>query len=113
MLDEIAFVWTRKGSTSVLDSFRYSVVTGVASSDNDRSGGISYRSELANAHFEVRITLNQRWEDMDQSEQNSISEGLNKTWFPAGSLDYSSGNWVTERTYSKDGYGLVRRRFTK
>ena len=113
VLEYISFVWTRKGTNVVLDTFRYSVVTGEAITSNDRSGGISYRSELANAHFTVRLDYNQRWQNMSSSERNSVSEDLNITWTPAGNLNYSGGSWTTERTYSKDGYGLVRQRFSK
>ena len=113
VLESISFVWTRQYTNTVLDSFRYSVITGEATTNNDRSGGVSYRSDLANADFKVRLTYNQRWVNMSQSERNSISVDLNITWVTAGSLNYSNGNWTTERTYSKDGYGLVRQRFTK
>lgn len=112
VLESISFVWTRQYTNTVLDSFRYSVVTGEATNNNDRSGGVSYRSDLANADFKVRLTYNQRWANMSQSERNSISVDLNVTWGAAGSLNYSNGSWTTERTYSKDGYGLVRQRFS-
>ena len=113
VLETISFVWTQKWSNRVLDTLRYSVVTGEATSDNDRSGGISYRSVLAEADFRVRLNYNQRWKNMSQSERNSISADLNITWVSGGHLDYSSGTWTTDRTYSKDGYGLVRQRFIK
>jgi len=50
---------------------------------------------------------------MSQSERNSISGDLNITWVTGGHLDYSSGSWVSERSYSKGGNGLVRQQFIK
>ncbi len=112
VLESISFVWTRQYTNTVLDSFRYSVVTGEATANNDRSGGVSYRSDLANADFKVRLTYNQRWVNMSQFERNSISVVLNITWGAAGSLNYNGGSWTTEKTYSRDGYGVVRERFS-
>lgn len=113
VLDTVSFVWTQKRSNSVLDTFRYSVVTGEVASTNDRSGGVEYYSKLAEADFQVRLTYNQRWKDMNQSERDLISEDLNIGWVSANQLDYSSGSWTTEKTYSRDGYGVVRERFIK
>jgi hypothetical protein len=113
VLESVSFVWTRKFTNTVVDTFRYSVVTGEATTNNDRSGGVSFRSDLANADFRVRLNYNQRWTDMDNSERNSIYKSLNTDWVAAGSLDYSNGSWTTERTYSKDGYGVIRQRFSK
>ncbi|MFQ5873792.1 MAG: hypothetical protein ACE5JL_08315, partial [Dehalococcoidia bacterium] len=64
------------------------------------------------ADFQVRITYNKRWHDMDDSARAEVREGLELSWGPAGQLDYSSGYWAADRTYAQDGYGLVRRRFT-
>lgn len=111
VLDAISFVWTQKWSNRVLDTFRYSVVTGDVASTNDRSGGVGYYSELADADFRVRLTYNERWENMAKSERDLISEYLNINWVSANQLDYGSGSWTTEKTYSKDGYGVVRKRF--
>ena len=113
VLDTISFVWTRKLSNRVLDTFRYSVVTGEAVTTNDRSGGVAYYSELAQADFRVRLNYNQRWKNLSQSERNSISADLNITWVSANQLDYGTGSWTTEKTYSKDGYGVVRERFVR
>lgn len=113
VLDVVEFVWTQKWSNQVLDTFRYSVVTGNVASTNDRSGGVGYYSELAEADFTVRLTYNQRWKNMSQSERNIISKDLNVTWVSANQLNYGSGSWTTEKTYSKDGYGVVRERFVR
>lgn len=113
VLDAVSFVWTQKWSNRVLDTFRYSVVTGNVASTNDRSGGVGYYSELAEADFKVRLTYNQRWIDIGQSERNSISKDLNIAWVSANQLNYGSGSWTTEKTYSKDGYGVVRERFVR
>lgn len=113
VLDAISFIWTQKRSNRVLDTFRYSVVTGNVASKNDRSGGVGYHSELAEADFRVRLTYNQRWTDIGQSERDSISADLNITWVSGNRLDYGSGSWTSEKTYSKDGYGVVRERFIK
>lgn len=113
VLDVVSFVWTQKGNNQVLDTFQYSVVTGESVSTNDRSGGVAYYSELAEADFRVRLTYNQRWKNMDQSERQQISEKLITDWDSAKQLNYGNGSWTTEKTYSKDGYGVVRERFIK
>lgn len=113
VLDAISFVWTPKFSNRVLDTFKYSVVTGNVASTNDRSGGVAYHFELAQADFRVRLNYNQRWKSMSQSERNLISEDLNIAWVSANQLDYGTGSWTTEKAYSKEGYGVVRERFTR
>ena len=40
--------------------------------------------------------------------ERAVREDLILKWGPAGQLDYSGGKWTTDRTYSRDGYSLVR-----
>jgi len=61
----------------------------------------------------VRVTYNTRWKDMAEREKSTIRKSLGLNWGPAGQLDYSGGTWTTDRTYSRDGYGLVRQRFER
>ncbi len=50
---------------------------------------------------------------MAEREKSTIRKSLGLNWGPAGQLDYSGGTWTTDRTYSRDGYGLVRQRFER
>ncbi len=113
VIDHIRFVWTRSSSAYVLEELNYTVVAGGVKLVDDHSGGIRYQTALANASFDVRVTYNTRWKDLAKDEKNSIREGLDLNWGPTGQLDYSGGTWTTDRTYSRDGYGLVRQRFER
>src|SRR6266849_4887857 len=111
VIDHIRFVWTRPSSTYVLEELNYTVVAGGVKLADDHSGGIRYQAALAKASFDVRVTYNRRWKDLAEEEKSSIREDLDLNWGPAGQLDYSGGKWTTDRTYSRDGYGLIRQRF--
>ena len=113
VIDHIRFVWTRPGSTYVLEELKYTVVAGGIELPDDHSGGIRYQSALAKASFHVEVTYNSRWKDMAEYEKSAIRESLNLKWGPAEQLDYSGGKWTTDRTYSRDGYSLIRQRFER
>lgn len=113
VIDQISFTWRIPGSTEVLDELKYVVVSGVAVKVDDRSGGIGYQAELASADFEVRIHYNQRWSDIGRDGREDIREALECQWGVADDLDYASGRWVSDRTYSSGGYGLTRERFVR
>jgi hypothetical protein len=113
VIDRICFVWTRSDGTSVLEELKYTVVAGGAELADDRAGGITYRPELAQASFHVRVTYSARWQNMPEAEKNALRKELKLKWGSAGQLDYSGGQWSDDRTYSRDGYGLARQRFTR
>ncbi|MGH9766470.1 MAG: hypothetical protein ACREAB_03470 [Blastocatellia bacterium] len=113
IIDFVQFVWKERGTNRVLDELRYKVVSGGVGLADDRPGGIRYNPALAGADFSVRITYNNRWSKMPANERAAIQERLALTWGPAGQLDYSGGRWVSDRTYSMDGLGLVRTHFVR
>ncbi len=113
VIDHIRFVWTLPDSTYVLEELNYTVVADGVELADDHSGGIRYRAALANASFHVRVTYNTRWKHLAEGEKSAIRKSLDLNWGPAGQLDYSSGTWTTDRTYSRDNYGLVRQRFER
>lgn len=113
VIEKVAFIWTERGSAKVLEELRYVVVMGQVGLADDRPGGIRYNSALAGADFRVRITYNSRWYAMNDSGKGDIRERLALWWGPGGQLDYSGGQWVNERTYSKDGSALVHSRFVR
>lgn len=113
VIDKVSFIWTTKYSNRVIETYRYSVVTGGDDMANDRSGGIPYRPDLANADFEVLITYNSRWTNMNTDDRAEVRAGLLLNWGTARNYDYSGGTWTAEKTYSKDGYGLARHRFVR
>ncbi len=113
VIDHIRFVWTRPSSTYVLEELNYTVVAGGVKLADDHSGGIRYQAALAKASFDVRVTYNRRWKDLAEDEKSAIRKSLDLNWGPAGQLDYSGGKWTTDRTYSRDGYGLIRQRFER
>lgn len=113
VIDHVRFVWTRPSSTYVIEELNYTVVAGGVELSDDHAGGIRYQATLANASFHVRVTYNTRWEEMSERERSAIREDLILNWGPAGQLDYSGGKWTADRTYSRDGYGLVLQRFER
>lgn len=113
VIDRICFVWTRPDGRTVLEELKYTVVAGRAELADDRAGGITYRPELAQASFQVRVTYTARWQNMPETEKNTLRKELELKWGPAGQLNYRGGQWSDDRTYSRDGYGLTRQRFTR
>ena len=113
VIDRVGFVWMRADGISVLEELKYIVVAGRAELADDRAGGITYRPELAQASFQVRVTYTARWQNLPEAEKNALRTRLELKWGPAGQLDYSGGQWSDDRTYSRDGYGLARQRFTR
>src|SRR5437667_12595785 len=99
LIDQIRFIWTQPGTTRVLDALRYVVVDGVAGLADDRPGGVRYSSVLASADFQVRISYNNRWTNMNPVERQSIRSQLDLSWGAAGQLDYSGGRWFSDRSY--------------
>lgn len=112
VIDKVKFTWIEDGGIRVLEELEYKVITGGIGLADDRPGGIRYRWLLANAKFSVRITYNNRWSQMEDWEKAEVRKDLKLSWGPSGQLDYSGGRWITDRTYSKNDYGLTRRRFT-
>lgn len=112
VLDQITFLWTRPGTNQVVGAYTYKVLSGGVGLVDDRSGGIRYDPTLQASVFGVRIIHNARWYGMSEAEQNEVESGMRLPWGVGGALDYSRGRWVAERTYSKDGYGLARERFS-
>jgi hypothetical protein len=112
VIDKVKFTWIEDGGIRVLEELEYKVIRGGIGLADERPGGIWFRWDLANAEFSVRITYNNRWNQMEGWEKAEVRKGLKLNWGPAGQLDYSGGQWITDRTYSKNGYGLTRRGFT-
>lgn len=111
VIDHVKFIWLRAGCTHVLEELEYSVIMGSQGLADDRPGGITYRPELAQANFRVRVIYNKRWQAMDKDERASIRSRLRLTWSAGEALEYGVGTWAAERTYSRGDYGLVRKRF--
>ncbi len=112
VIDRVKFVWTVPSSGRVMDEFEYVVIAAGIGQVDDRAGGVRYRPELATADFQVRVVYNDRWVKLAEDQKAAIREDLVLPWGPAGSLDYSGGRWVQDRTYAREGYGLSRRRYT-
>jgi hypothetical protein len=119
LLDEeviwrVDFVWAKRGTNEVIDSLSYTVVCGDALPDND-TGDILYRSSLSAsvASFSVVIYRNERWKNMPESSKQRVRERLELGWEQDADYDYGFGWWQSDRTYSKGGYGLERKRFVR
>lgn len=112
VIERIELVWTKPGTNAVVGAYAYEVIAAGIGLADDRVGGIRYDGALAGAAFAVRITRNARWAGMTLDERSAIEAGCELRWGPAGYLDFSLGAWASERTYSKEGYGLGRHRFT-
>lgn len=111
--EKVYLTWTRSGSNEVLDAYSYRVIIGGLGLADDRSGNIRYRHELVGADFHFRVEYKQRWRDMDEEDRNDIRRRLNFPWGPGGVLDYSKGQWSSDKSYSKDGFGVARNRFIR
>jgi Bacterial HORMA domain family 1 len=119
LLDEeviwrVDFVWSKKGTNSVIDSLSYTVVCGDALPDDD-TGDILYDPALSDsaASFFLVIYWSQRWRDMREPSKDRVRERLELGWENDVDFNYGYGWWVKDRTYSKGGYGLERQRFQK
>lgn len=111
VLAEITFLWTRPGTEQVVGAYTYKVLSGGVGLVDERSGGIRYEPTLQASEFGVRISYNARWYGLTADEQAGIKSGMRFPWGAGGALDYSRGRWQSDRTYSKDGFGLNRERF--
>jgi hypothetical protein len=111
VIKRIELVWTKPGTNEVVGAYAYEVIAAGIGLADDRAGGIRCDAALAGAAFAVRITRNSRWAGMTDAERGAIEAQCELRWGPAGYLDFGRGSWVSERTYSKDGYGLGRQQF--
>jgi hypothetical protein len=113
VLDKIRLLWTKAGSNQVVGAYSYQVIAAGIGLADDRSGNIRYDVTLQIAEFSIRIYYNDRWNDLSEQERRVIHSGCQLMWGSGGRLDFSCGNWNSDRTYSRDGYGLGRERFTR
>ena len=113
VIEKVYLTWTRRGSNEVLDAYSYRVIVGGIGLADDRSGNIRYRHELVGADFHFRVEYKQRWWDLSEDDKADIRRRLKLVWSAGGVLDYSRGHWTSDRTYSKDGFGVARDRFVR
>lgn len=113
VIEKVKLIWTVNGSTEVLDAYSYQVIVGGLGLADDRSGNIRYRRELVGASFTLRVEYKQRWSDLSAIEKADIQARLTLSWGAGGVLDFSKGSWQSDRTYSKDGFGVARNRFVR
>jgi hypothetical protein len=111
VIERVYLVWTRQGTNEVLDAYSYRVIIGGLGLADDRSGNIRYRPELVDATFNLRVDYKQRWWNLEAEDKTDIQRRLTLPWGPGGRLDYSKGRWTSDRTYSKDDFGVARERF--
>jgi Bacterial HORMA domain family 1 len=112
VISHVKFIWITSGTSLVLEELDYYVISNGIGLADDRSGGIRFRSELSKASFQVRITYNDRWHKMPEAEKKEIRASLKLTWGTASQLTYDAGQWSSERTYSQNGLGVSRSRYT-
>jgi hypothetical protein len=113
VLERVNLVWTRRGTSEVLDAYSYRVIVGGVGLADDRSGNIRYRPELVGADFHFRVEYKPRWWELGPVDKADIQGRLNLYWTSGGVLDYSKGRWTSDRTYSKDDFGVARERFIR
>jgi|GEM_PF-1879710 len=112
VISHVKFIWIKSVTNVVLEELDYHVIyNGIGLSD-DRSGGIRFQPELSKASFQVRITYNDRWYKMSETEKETIRISLKLKWGTASQLTYDSGQWSSERTYSQNGLGVSHSRYT-
>lgn len=108
VLEWVRLYWTKAGLSDVEFAYEYKVLDGYSGLVDDRSGGIRYRSNLANLEFGVRISKSSRWYELTTDEQNEIKGRLYFPWGAGETLTYSKGGFASDRTYAKDDYGFQR-----
>jgi hypothetical protein len=113
VLEKIRLLWTKAATNQVVGAYSYQVIAAGIGLADDRSGNIRYDASLQLAAFSVRIYYNDRWDSLNEQQRRAIKAGCQLTWGPGGTLDFSCGRWSSEKTYSRDGYGLGRDRFER
>jgi Bacterial HORMA domain family 1 len=113
VIERVYMAWTQRGSSEVLDAYSYRVIIAGFGLADDRSGNIRYRSDLVGAAFHFRVEYKQRWWDMSPEDKADIQVRLKLRWTTGGALDFSNGHWSSDKTYSKDDFGVVRDRFIR
>lgn len=113
VINKVKFIWKETGTSDVLEEIRYTVISGGIGLADDRPGGITYNKALKEADFTVRVTYNDRWDNMDEQQRRVVRDTLRLSWGPGGVLNYSQGSWQTDKIYSSGDYGLSRQRFTR
>ncbi len=113
VIEKVSLVWTRAGTNEVLDAYSYRVIIGGLGVADDRSGNIRYRSELVGAEFHFRVEYKPRWWELAPADKKDIQDRLILPWTTGGVLDYSKGRWESDKTYSKDDFGVARDRFIR
>jgi Bacterial HORMA domain family 1 len=112
VISRVKFIWIKSGTHLVLEELDYFVILNGIGLADDRSGGIRFHPDLLKATFRVRITYNERWQNISETDKQSIRDDLKLMWGAANQLTYNGGQWSSERTYSQDGLGLTRSRYT-
>lgn len=112
VIDRINLLWTRPGTSQVVGAYSYKVIASGFGLVDDRAGGIRYDPMLQNSDFRVRIYRNTRWHRLTNGGREAIESVCCFSWGVGQQLDFSRGCWVSDRTYSKDGYGLGRQQFS-
>jgi hypothetical protein len=112
VIDWIHLLWIKPGTSQVVGAYSYRVIANGFGLVDDRAGGIRYILAFQNSDFRVRIYNNTRWYQLTDAAREAIESGCLLSWGIARQLDFSCGSWVSDRTYSKDGYGLGRQHFT-
>jgi hypothetical protein len=113
VIEKVYLVWTRRGTNEVLDAYCYRVIVGGIGLADDRSGNIRYRPELVGADFNFLVDYKARWWQLTHEDKADIQERLILNWTTGGALDYSKGQWTSDKTYSKDDFGVARDRFIR
>ena len=111
VVDRIRLLWTTVGTNQVVGAYSYQVIAAGIGLADDRSGGIRYDATLQASSFSIRLHYNDRWDALSDADKQSIRSQCQLSWGPGGTLDFSRGSWTTEKTYSRDGYGVGRERF--
>lgn len=112
VIDRIDLLWTKIGTNQVVGAYSYKVIVSGYGLVDDRAGGIGYHQALQNSDFSVRIYYNTRWDQLTATDREAIKSECWLSWGIGNQLDFSRGSWVSDRTYSKDGYGLGRQNFS-
>jgi len=119
-ISEDIFQWLYRGYADIVEVFfhyadntvayavSYSIDRDNRISIDDNAGRIRPKS-LSGTTSCVKVTTNLAWSGLSSTEKTQFYTALKKGWNGTiPSLDFSSGNWQQDKTYSSNAFGSSR-----
>jgi len=86
----------------------YAIIRGQVVGTNDDAGTIPYLN-LKGTRFRVEVTPSQKWKDLPAADKEAFYDGLKRNWGSSSfDLQYNTGSWAHDKTYSSNCFGAMR-----